>query len=323
MNRNSFTISAIISLLVLAILQTGCKKDESPEKVPVIATHEITDIKIKTAVSGGTITSDMGAEIIFRGICWNTNPNPTIADNKTTEGSGAGNFKSPIEGLAANTTYYVRAYATNINGTGYGSTMSFTTLASHFTDNRDGNVYELVPIGNQIWMAENLRYLPALAGPNFVSNTAPYYYVYGYNGTNLNAARATANYSTYGVLYNWSASINACPAGWHLPNDAEWKELTDYLGGVGVAGGKLKATGTMHWNSPNTGATNESGFSALPGGGKMVSAFHHAGRRGYWWSATEVGYPFISLHIIYNELNLITNEGIWREYGYSVRCIKD
>ena len=128
------------------------------------------------------------------------------------------------------------------------------TTSGTFIDSRDGNEYNWVQIGDQIWMAENLKYLPSVVGSGTGSETTPYYYVYGYDGTNVPDAKATDNYATYGVLYNWTAAMNGeassktnpsgiqgvCPAGWHLPSDAEWTELTDYLGGRSVAGGKLK-----------------------------------------------------------------------------------
>src|SRR5690554_1847166 len=138
------------------------------------------------------------------------------------------------------------------------------TTSGTFIDSRDGNEYNWVQIGDQVWMVENLKYLPSVVGPGTGSQTTPHYYVYGYDGTNVADAKATDNYATYGVLYNWTTAMNACPDGWHLPSDAEWTELTDYLGGESVAGGKLKETGTTHWASPNTGATNETGFTALP-----------------------------------------------------------
>jgi uncharacterized protein (TIGR02145 family) len=326
MNSNQFNLRAInVLLLFLAILQTGCNKEESPENIPVIITNEITGIMINSALSGGTITTDQGAEVIFRGVCWSTNPNPTIADNKTIDGTGAGNFKSSITGLSTNTTYYVRAYATNTNGTGYGSTMSFTTLASQFIDSRDGTVYQIVEIGNQIWMAENLKYLPSVIGPNAVSLATPYYYVFGYSGTNVEAAKATVNYSTYGVLYNWPAAINACPSGWHLPSDADWTELTDYLGGASVAGGKLKATGTTYWDNPNAGATNEIGFTALPGGFKFYDGtlFYNIRLIGCWWSNTkEIEYSAYYWYMTY-DLSHISKKYNYLSLGYSVRCVKD
>src|SRR5574344_1416783 len=178
------------------------------------------------------------------------------------------------------------------------------TTSGTFTDSRDGNEYNWAQIGNQVWMAENLAYLPSV---NMVADgsedaAGSYYYVYGYDGTNVADAKATDNYATYGVLYNWTAAMDGeassttnpsgiqgvCPTGWHLPSDAEWTVLTDYLGGESVAGGKLNETGTTHWNSPNTGATNETGFTALPGGYRRSNgSFLNIGYLGHWWSATE------------------------------------
>src|SRR5690606_8226 len=287
-------IFPLLLMGVFLIFASSCKKG-----IPVLSTTAITDITQTTAKSGGNITSDGGATVTVRGVCWSTNQTPTISDNKTTDGTGAGNFVSSISGLTANTTYYVRAYATNSNGTAYGSAMSFTTQegssGSTFTDPRDGKVYQTVVIGNQVWMAENLAYLPSV---NMVADgsedaAGSYYYVYGYDGTNVADAKATGNYATYGALYNWTAAMNACPDGWHLPTDAEWTELTDYLGEN--AGGKLKATGTIEagtglWYDPNTGATNKTGFTALPGGLRQYNGpFYHIGYSGHWWSATENG----------------------------------
>src|SRR5574344_2484117 len=165
------------------------------------------------------------------------------------------------------------------------SSSSSSIVYSTIKDARDNQTYRIVTIGSQTWMAENLKYLPSVVGPRTGSKTTPHYYVYGYNGTNVTDAKATANYNTYGVLYNWPAAMNGaassttnpsgvqgvCPDGWHLPSNAEWTELTDYLGGYSVAGGKLKATGTIEagtglWYDRNTGATNETGFTGLPGG---------------------------------------------------------
>jgi len=177
-----------------------------------------------------------------------------------------------------------------------------------FTDSRDGKVYKTVTIGEQVWMAENLAYLPSVVGPATESTTEPHYYVYGYidDTPTVAAAKATANYTTYGVLYNWTAAMNGaassssnpsgvqgvCPPGWHLPSDAEWTELETYLanngynydGSVGgdnfrdkIAISLASATGWDAYASTNPGAIsntntaydayrNKSGFSALPGG---------------------------------------------------------
>ena len=200
-----------------------------------------------------------------------------------------------------------------------------------------GNVYKIVTIGEQTWMAENLKYLPEVVGPATGSQTIPYYYVYGFDGKDVNAAKATDNYKNYGVLYNWSAAMagsasssaspskvqGVCPTGWHLPSDAEWKQLTDYLLGANLAADKLKEAVTAHWNKPNT-ATNESGFTGLPGGYRTNSGeLNYVGYVGYWWSATEgnASYPWYR-DMTYNARNVYrgtTNE----EVGFSVRCVKD
>ncbi|MCF8347911.1 MAG: hypothetical protein K9G61_03780 [Bacteroidales bacterium] len=211
-------------------------------------------------------------------------------------------------------------------------------LNNGFTDSRDGTHYDVVKIDNQIWMAENLAYLPSVVPPSTGSNTTPYYYVYDYNGTDVNAAKATSNYITYGVLYNWAAAMNgeasstanpsgvqgACPTGWHLPSDDEWTELTNYLGGTSVAGGKLKETGTTHWNSPNTGATNETGFTALPGGFRFnFGAFNLFGSNGYWWSATEGNASNAWFWYMGYDSSNVFKYSDYKEMGMSVRCVKD
>ena len=261
-----------------------CVKDDSDIKVPVLTTAAVTSTTQTTAECGGTITSDGGAPVTARGVCWGTDPTPTVADNKTTDGAGTGSFASSIIGLTADTPYYVRAYATNGAGTGYGSAILFTTLP---------DVYQTITIGTQVWMAENLKAthfrngdaIPHVTdGATWQSLTTGAYCEYN-NDIN--------NVATYGRLYNWYAVNdyrNIAPVGWHVPIDAEWQTLVDYLGGWEVAGGKMKEAGTANWVSPNTGATNESGFSALPGGRRHVIGsgyYENMGYSGYFWSSTE------------------------------------
>ena len=204
-----------------------------------------------------------------------------------------------------------------------------------FTDARDGKTYKTVKIGTQTWMAENLAYLPSVVGSDTGSKTASYNYVYGYNGTSVSEAKATSNYQTYGVLYNWPAALNACPSGWHLPTDAEWKTLEMHLGmsqaeadGTGWRGtdegGKLKEIGTTHWYSPNTGATNESGFTALPGGTRNSNGnFNYIGGNGGWWSATELGTYFAWYRVMTFNLSNVNRNNYYKEDGFSVRCLRD
>ena len=214
------------------------------------------------------------------------------------------------------------------------------TTSRTFIDSRDGNEYNWVQIGDQVWMAENLAYLPSV---NMVADgsedaAGSYYYVYGYDGTNVADAKATDNYATYGVLYNWTAAMDGeassttnpsgiqgvCPAGWHLPSDAEWTELTNYLGGTGVAGGKLKETGTTHWNTPNTSATNATGFTALPGGDRDYDGtFYGIGYYGYWWSATEYTATNAWIRYMLDDLSDVYRGSYGKVVGFSVRCVRD
>ncbi|MCW0484141.1 fibrobacter succinogenes major paralogous domain-containing protein [Gaoshiqia sediminis] len=219
-----------------------------------------------------------------------------------------------------------------------GISVANLTGSGTFTDSRDGNVYHYVTIGNQVWMDENLKYLPSVVGPGTGSESTPYYYVYGYDGTNIDDAKATSNYNIYGVLYNWPAAMagsassssnpsgvqGVCPAGWHLPSDAEWAELTDYLGGITVAGGKLKETGTTHWRSPNTGATNETGFTALPGGFRLnIGSLSNNGYYSYWWSATADYANYAWRRYAGYDYSDLGRSSSNKESGFSVRCVKD
>ena len=191
-------------------------------------------------------------------------------------------------------------------------------------DSRDSQIYQYKTIGTQVWMTENLAYLPSVVGPGTGSNSTAYYYVYGYDGTDVATAKATSNYTTYGVLYNWPAAQSACPSGWHLPSDAEWTTFTDDLGGASVAGGKLKEAGTAHWNSPNIGATNESGFTALPGGYRLSSGtFYDIGVNGIWWSSTEYSTSSAWRRGLSYSLSIVGRLSNGRENGLSVRCLRD
>lgn len=197
-----------------------------------------------------------------------------------------------------------------------------------FTDPRDGNVYDTITIGTQVWMKENLRYLPSVVGPATASETTLYYYVYDYNGTSVTDAKATYNYTTYGVLYNWPAASISCPCGWHLPSLAEWTQLSNYLGGESIAGGKLKETGTTHWVSPNIGATNESGFTALPSGIRSnLGTFWDLGYASILWTSSEKISEYPEVFVWYRYIH---GNGIWTgsqwdsmDKGFAVRCVKD
>ncbi len=313
-------------------------------EVPVLTTTAITSITQTTAMSGGNITDDKGGSVSEKGICWGTETNPTIANSKTSDGSGTGNFSSSISGLSVNSTYYVRAYAINNAGTGYGNVISFKTrfgdiilfkpgLWYDLITDIEGNLYKAITIGTQTWMAENLktiRYndgttIPLVTDASIWADlSTPAYCWYDNDESTYK--------STFGALYNWYA-VNTgklCPIGWHIPTDAEWTKLLTYLGSENVAGGKLKETGTTHWNSPNTGATNESGFTAFPGGIRVpyyisadrnehIGSFVENQIGGYFWKSSYGTY--LNTKSDANQV-FIHSSGI-KSAGISVRCIKE
>ena len=195
-----------------------------------------------------------------------------------------------------------------------------------------GHSYAVITIGNQCWFAENCRYLPEVSPSSEGGDSGPYYYVYGYEGSDLGEAKSTSNYETYGVLYNWPAVMtdSICPSGWHVPSDDEFTQLTDYLGGENGAGGKMKEAGFDHWNSPNTGATNSSGWTGLPGGSRFDGGggfFWTAGDEGLWWSSSADPWETSTAHarILLNNSEDITDptDTYEKNKGYSVRCVRD
>jgi len=191
----------------------------------------------------------------------------------------------------------------------------------------DGNVYNTVTIGTQVWMVENLKttkYRDGTSIPNVTNNSA---------WSNLNTGaycdsdNTPSNSATYGRLYNWYAATDAhniAPTGWHVPTDAEWSTLTTFLGGVTVAGGKLKETGTAHWQSPNTGATNETGFTGLPGGFRSTNGtFNYIGYSGYCWSSSENDTNFAWYRYLSYTNGNVDSDNNSKSNGFSVRCLRD
>ena len=178
----------------------------------------------------------------------------------------------------------------------------------------DGNVYNTVTIGDQVWMAENLKVTHYRNGDAINDQWA-----YGDNESNV---------ATYGRLYSWHAVNDSriiAPEGWHVSSSTEWQTLVDYLGGDGVAGGKMKETGTTHWQNPNTGATNESGFSALPGGYRdgINDIYGGMGGYAYFWSSTESGNHAWSWDMDYNNSGIEVYAYGDKVDGHSVRCVRD
>jgi uncharacterized protein (TIGR02145 family) len=243
--------------------------------IPDIISEGITSITGNSGIGGGTILSEGGSAITARGICWSDSPNPTVDDNHADAIDIERSFRISMISLTTNTTYYVRAYATNSFGTSYGEQKVFITIPPGEVTDVDGNVYKTLTIGTQIWMTENLKTTKYSDGsdiPRVTDNTEWSSLTTGALCWYKNDEATYRN--LYGAYYNFHA-VNTgklCPTGWHVPTDTEWTELTTYLGGINNTGGKLKETGTIFasppglWRHPNTDATNETGFTARPGG---------------------------------------------------------
>jgi len=311
-----------------------------------VSTADIINIDAHVATGGGLITDFGGSSMLLGvGIVWSTTPNPDITSNfdgysqifnftQTNDNP----YEALLSGLAPETLYYVRAFAGNNYGTSYGEEKTFTTgsfsvQTGSFTDARDGNMYNTITISGQTWMAENLAYLPDVCP----SDTQCGYWVYDYQGSDVPTAKATPNYDTYGVLYDWEKASEACPAGWHLPSREEWSLFEMNLGmsyleaNSGALyhgtdeGGKIKEAGTTHWASPNTGATNISMFTALPGGERSVSnTFQWLGSNAtFWTSLKRAGSPDYLIRRVFSNDQRIQNLDLYGIHGFSVRCVQD
>jgi uncharacterized protein (TIGR02145 family) len=303
--------------------------------LPMLTTTLISNRTATTLTTGGNITSDGGAAITAKGVCWATTPNPTINDF-TTGGTGIGTFISNIAGLTPNTIYYIRAYATNIAGTAYGNELYFITDPIIVAD-ADGNNYNVIRIGNQLWIKENLKtttYNDGTAILNVTDNSSwadlssPAFC--WYNNDFLYK-------STYGALYNWYV-VNTgklCPIGWHVPTDTEWKVLEMYLGMT-----QAHADNTEEWRGTDQGlslksypgwyqdydskyGTNTSGFSALPSG---LRSYNNGGFYGVsyschlWSSGGSTTYPYVRI-LAYNYGSVFRGNSNSKN-GFSVRCLK-
>lgn len=283
-----------------------------------------------TANIGGSIVSEGEIAVTASGVCWSTTQNPVATGSHTTDGAASGSFVSSMTSLEVNTTYYVRAYATTGSGTAYGNEISFTTMLDGTATDNDGNIYSLVTIGTQIWMAENLKTttfndgsaIPLITDSIEWTNATTSGYCWYNNDENTFKPE-------YGALYNWYAGNTGklCPTGWHVPTNSEFIVLRDYLGGESIAGGKLKEVGNLHWLMSNSRATNETGFTAIPGGSRFklngnFVEFSDLGLACYFQTFPEFSpseYWYIGLY--WYDGNFYIDHSSPKTDGLSVRCI--
>ena len=309
-----------------------CFKDNESKigtlNVPEVTTTSVTEITSEAGKSGGNITNNGGATITSRGIVWSTNPSPTIADNSLAMGSGKGSFTSELNELKSATNYYVRSYATNSAGTAYGNEMKFSTVTA--TDDKitdaDGNMYTSVTIGNQEWMTENLKTTKYSDGSTIPKVTDVKQWESLKTGAWCHYDNDNQYEITYGKLYNWYA-VNTgklCPTGWHVPSDPEWTVLMDYLSDNGLREAvALKSRSGWDYNG---NGTDDYGWNALPGSGRIYYGFNYIGGLGYWWSST-VSYQSPTVRAQSIKLSY-GHEEVFREdhnnyFGFSVRCLKN
>ena len=354
------------------------------DTTPTVTTKAISFLTDTSAISGGDITFDGGAAVTVCGICWDTLPNPTVSGIHTTDSASMGIFTSSMMNLTPATTYYVRAYATNSVGTTYGQEISFRTYSScpgaaTVTDH-EGNVYNTVQIGNQCWTRENMRCTTSPStGTLILEYPAGYYSYTGKKAYYVNGD--SANTLTYGLLYNWAAAVDTfhtdygetstsashvlsvtfsgnrrgiCPAGWHVPSNAEWTQLTNYVYNNGYqcsgCSGTINAAkadciakalaSQTGWNSSGStyavgndpSTNNATGFSAVPAGyytGSGSSGYYAGGytfgtNTHYWSSTQSSNTPYALVHYLsYSTGYVGCNSPSIKLQGFSVRCVRD
>lgn len=305
--------------------------------MPLLETSGIKYITPRSAFSGGKVTVNGSPVILKKGLCWDDEPIPDTSDSHWTHYSVTPyteEYTHFLTDLKPQTTYYVRAYGLSKAGISFGNELSFTTPAdmsgiSGTVTDIEGNMYNTISIGTQVWMAENLKttkYNDGTEIPLIVDATA-------WGQTNAAAYcwydnDKAAYKDIYGALYKWYTGMTGklCPVGWHVASDDDWIILESFLGGADVAGIKLKEAGFAHWKQASYGhqATNESRFTALPSGLRTKGgSFHGIGEESFFWcSISGCGFPAGRYRSMAFDGDF-SFPGCYSLMGGSVRCIRD
>ncbi|MBX7181984.1 MAG: fibrobacter succinogenes major paralogous domain-containing protein [Bacteroidia bacterium] len=341
MKRYDYWLKLLIGVWVLLV--QACS-DGNKLASPELSTNAVSNITAKSVVCGGKISASPGSTVTEKGLCWSTQPNPTKSNSFLNLGSGMSNFTSVVNGLQPNTTYYIRAYAANSSGISYGNQESFKTLNGVVASSGggvvdlDGNSYPSIVLGNgQEWMSENLRSAKFSNGDAIppVEDSLMWLSLSTVAWSFPN--RSVSFENPYGKLYNWyvvADSRNVCPEGWHVPGDSEWNELIHYLDSLssstalgvqsGTAGGRLKKVGTEEWLYPNTGASDEIGFLALPAGMRQSDARYAGfGETGSFWTSTQADALNAYMRRIYFDNSSLVRNYLDKRSAASIRCLKD
>jgi uncharacterized protein (TIGR02145 family) len=328
-----------IFLLIFLPAITGCKK---LEKIMLVSTITVTNVTTNSADVSGRII-DLGNGITAYGFCYGQTTNPTVNDSRIQLGLPAdtGFFNSQLTNLVQGKTYYFKAYISHGNETTvYGEEKSFTTKNN--VSDIDGNVYNAVQIRTQTWMKENLKVqhynngdpIPNITDNNTWSNLS--------TGACCDYSNDPANTNTYGHLYNFytvADSRKLCMTGWHVPTDADWTTLTDYLTnnsfgyqGSGNDIGKSMASVSV-WKSNSAAGTvgndqtsnNASGFSAVPGGYRSNSNgnFIDITQSAFFWSGSILDANNTLYRSLRFDNSLVDRQGFSKNGGLSIRCVKD
>lgn len=343
MDRKISVLTFVIILITgMAMIFSSCKKDDP----------EATSIELVTgADQTGNVGTSLANSIVvlvkdqegnaFQDATVDFSVTEGVISSASTTSDASGNASVTwVLGTTVGTqTLTITAYKEDGTTCLAGSPITVTATASSaitsVTD-IDGNEYDVVTIGTQMWMAEDLKaskYADGTPIPKLENNTD--WDNLGDNSTDKAYCFYDNNdNSDYGALYTWAAASNGvafttvdvqgvCPDGWHLPNDSEWNELGVYLG-YDVAGGKIKEVGTSHWETPNSGATNSTGFTALPGGYRWQDGdFAEQTRLAFWWTSVQESADYADLWYVNNGSSSLIDKSDPKSMGYSVRCIKD
>ena len=278
--------------------------------LPILETTTISNISSTAFTSGGNISFEGIGSISLRGVCWSVNNPPTTSNPKTNDGAGMGAFTSEVSGLDPNYSYYVRAYATNDAGTAYGNLLYLKAYQNSVSD-VDGNLYQTVAIGTQVWTVENLKVTKYQNGEAIENIKDDALWNHTEAGAYCEYDNNPEGVDTYGRLYNWYAASdirNIAPQGWHVATYADYQILVAYLGG------KWKADEAMKNNA----------FKALSGGKRNRDGlFQEQGVNPYFWTSTEYHEGSKWARFLVLDGGVLDINNLSKNYGFAVRCVRD